>query len=160
MGFPFILCFLRDFYVKVLTTSSLGSSLIRRRDSENGIEFAHFTVKEYLLSIPSRDTPGISIFALSKNEANLNIGQTCLTYILFDDFGKAPPSDAVFQDDEQEPSSLFARQLERYPLYLYAANEWLYHLNGQLKGKRLLNLHIDRFAQGSQTTSYGSPTQF
>lgn len=67
------------------------SSLIRKRATGDGIEFAHFTVKEYLLSIDPTKSPKFAAFKICSEESNLYIGKICLTYLNLDKFGSSPP---------------------------------------------------------------------
>lgn len=91
------------------------------------------------------NTEKVSVFALSENEAHLNIGQTCLTYLLSDELGKAPPSDAIFDHHdtiifEETPVHLFSQQSRQYPFCRYAANHWHRHLRGQLEKHEIVQL--------------------
>ncbi|CAG8974500.1 hypothetical protein HYALB_00009035 [Hymenoscyphus albidus] len=124
-----------------------GSSLIRHRANGDGVEFAHFTVKEYLLSLATTNEPHISKFALYENEANLNIGHTCLNYLLLDGLGEAPPSDDIFalvseggEEEEIRPYKLFANQLIKHPLCSYAAGNCFKHLQGHLENGEIVAL--------------------
>ncbi|CAG8958729.1 hypothetical protein HYFRA_00011572 [Hymenoscyphus fraxineus] len=123
-----------------------GSSLIRRRADGDGVEFAHFTVKEYLLSIATTNEPHISKFALYENEANLNIGHACLNYLLSDGLGEAPPSDDIFAlvsegiQDEFRPFKLFENQLINHPLCSYATDNCFKHLHGHLENGEIMAL--------------------
>jgi ankyrin repeat protein len=79
------------------------SSLIRRRtlsDSSPGLEFAHFTVKEYLLTLGDIDNLELSKYYLSKDDADVMLGRTCLTFLNYDTFGTctAPNSDDELLD--------------------------------------------------------------
>ena len=73
------------------------SSLIRRRVDNEGLELAHFTVKEYLLSINTDTGPQFTKFKIYPEESNLLLGSICLTYLNLDSFVDTPPPDHIFE---------------------------------------------------------------
>jgi ankyrin repeat protein len=74
------------------------SSLVRRRATGDGIELAHFTVKEYLLSIEPTKDPRLALFKICTEDSALLLGQVCLTYLNLDELGKSPPPENIFDD--------------------------------------------------------------
>jgi ankyrin repeat domain-containing protein 50 len=75
------------------------------------VSFAHFSVKEYLISERIRKGPASS-FSVSASAAHAFIGQTCLSYLL--NFDKE--------------DSLPANRLDVFPLIEYSARHWPYHV--------------------------------
>ena len=75
------------------------------------IRLVHYTTQEYFQRTSNRWFP----------DANKTMAATCLTYLSFDTFQSGIcPTDTDFE-----------ARLEKYPLYLYAAKNWAYHLLGQ-----------------------------
>jgi hypothetical protein len=66
------------------------SSFVRRRANGNGLELAHFTVKEYLMCIDSANDHRVGKFRISESESNLLIGKICLTYLTLNTFAETP----------------------------------------------------------------------
>ena len=62
------------------------SSFVRRRANGNGLELAHFTVKEYLMCIDPANDPRVGRFKISELQSHLLIGKTCPTYLTLDAF--------------------------------------------------------------------------
>jgi ankyrin repeat protein len=85
------------------------SSLVRRRATCDGIELAHFTVKEYLLSIDLDKGKRFSPFKICPKKSDKLLGQVCLTYLNLDHLGEYPPPpkifDNIFLDLESEAQS-------------------------------------------------------
>jgi ankyrin repeat domain-containing protein 50 len=76
------------------------------------VSFAHFSVKEYLISERIRQGPASS-FSVSASAAHAFIGQTCLSYLL--NFDKN--------------DSLPANPLDVFPLIKYSARYWHHHVS-------------------------------
>jgi ankyrin repeat protein len=87
------------------------SSLVRRRVTGDGIELAHFTVKEYLVSIDSDKDTKFAPFKVDSKRSDKLLGQVCLTYLNLDHLGQYPPPDDIFDniysDLESEQTSDF-----------------------------------------------------
>jgi ankyrin repeat protein len=79
--------------------------------SRETVSFAHFSVKEYLISGRIGKGPASS-FSVSASAAHAFIGQTCLSYLL--NFDKK--------------DSLPANPLDAFPLVEYSARHWPYHV--------------------------------
>ena len=94
----------------------LCSSLIRRSANQDKFELAHFTVKEYLLSI-SEDDAEFSAYRLEPTQAHPELAVTCLRYLSLDNFSKNHPKNLQeLSDLEQE-----------YPFLDYASYSWVDH---------------------------------
>jgi hypothetical protein len=101
------------------------SSLVRRRTLSNlslGLEFAHFTVKEYVLTLGDIDNLELSKYYLSTHDADVILGRTCFTFINYDTFGSFKPPDSV--DDLRDALDPF---LTDYSFLGYAAWLWDEH---------------------------------
>ncbi|KAF7510128.1 hypothetical protein GJ744_007027 [Endocarpon pusillum] len=66
------------------------SSFVRRSANGNGLELAHFTVKEYLMCIDSANDPRVGKFRISQSESNLLVSKTMLTFLTLDTFAEIP----------------------------------------------------------------------
>lgn len=86
-----------------------GLIIIQQETSQ--VRLAHFTLSEYFFERRPYDSWYCSSEQL--------IAETCLTYLLFDDFASNPPSN----DDAYEDI------LRLYPLYDYAARRWGIHVH-------------------------------
>ena len=75
------------------------------------VRLAHFSLFEYFLERQS--------YASWYCSSEQLIAETCLTYLLFDDFASKPPSD----DDA------YQEMLKTYPFYEYAARRWGVHIH-------------------------------
>jgi ankyrin repeat protein len=75
------------------------------------VSFAHFSIKEYLISDRIRKGPA-SRFSVSAHAAHAFIGQTCLSYLL------------AFDKDDY----LTEPQLDNFPLIEYAGRSWPNHI--------------------------------
>jgi ankyrin repeat protein len=76
------------------------SSFIRKSVFEDRLEFAHFTVEEYLVSLESSPNPLLAQYTLKEDIMNPVLARTCLTYLLCDNFSQFIPkriSDLVQQ---------------------------------------------------------------
>ena len=87
-------------------------SLLTTVDTYKGkeIRFAHYSVKEYLVSTRVRNS-ACSEFAIKESEAHRFIVDTCLSYLLLLD----------------QPNSLSRQILEEHPLLRYVAEHWPTH---------------------------------
>jgi hypothetical protein len=74
------------------------SSLVRRRVTGDGIELAHFTVKEYLVSIDSDKDSKFAPFKVDSKKSDKLLGQVCLTYLNLDHLGQYPPPEDIFDN--------------------------------------------------------------
>jgi hypothetical protein len=77
---------------------------------------SHYSVQEYLLSPRISEGPA-SYFAMTKSNADMEIGRICLTYLAYDDFNAGP----------YEPDVNFELRFIDYPFLEYAANNWFIH---------------------------------
>jgi hypothetical protein len=80
-----------------------------------GLELAHFTVKEYLLTIDSTKTPQFMPFLLNPKN-NLDLGIVCLTYLNSNSLAEIQPTELEISD-----------VVEKHPFLPYAVPGWDYH---------------------------------
>lgn len=109
--------------IRIILT--LCSSLVRE---VNGVlSCSHFSVKEYLMKI-SPEGP-VARFRISDSDHSI-LAQTCLTYLLLDDFdrqGGLTPADLKPVDDTRSIRMWKDDPYPRYPFYHYAASRWVDH---------------------------------
>ena len=86
---------------------SVCSGLVTYQKESGFLALVHYTFQQYL------ERKADSLFP----EAQIEIVQTCLTYLSFDEFGLGP-----CRDDQR-----FEIRLQRYPLLRYAAFRWGLH---------------------------------
>ena len=103
-----------------LSSTSYGSPTsqggISRDDSI--IEFAHFTVKEFLLRIDPGDRNRLQAYSLKLSEIiAVDLTRTCLTYLCLDNFAEQYPR------NEED----FSKSIKDHPFYWYTANYWMEH---------------------------------
>jgi hypothetical protein len=98
------------------------SSLVRL-SSEGILEIAHFTVKEYLMSIDPTQEPQLAKFKISKDLANANLATTCLTYLNYPSFKTLPFPKVVDEKGEY----LIQKYLNTYHFLTYATIFWDEH---------------------------------
>ena len=93
------------------------SSLVRRRADGDGIELAHFTVKEYLthtetnLDSYHHEDPRLLIFKIRPKESDKNLGLVCLTYLNMSHLEVLPPDDLwenAWSSSDSDPSDGFS----------------------------------------------------
>ncbi|KAI9794892.1 MAG: hypothetical protein M1816_003022, partial [Peltula sp. TS41687] len=91
------------------TLSELPTGTETRRRTQ--VRFAHFSVKEYIVSERIRST-GASKFSVSEITSHTNLGNFCLSYLLLLD----------------QYETLSEEQLAEYPLHEYSAEHWYEHV--------------------------------
>ena len=92
----------------------LCSSLIRRSPSGDSLEFAHFTVKEFLSQLTNTTDQEFAAFALNPAAVEQEIAKVCLTYINMPDFDRL--------EDLTEEAHVILK--EQHPFRLLANNQW------------------------------------
>ncbi|KAH8747334.1 hypothetical protein BGZ57DRAFT_971246 [Hyaloscypha finlandica] len=93
----------------------------------NHVSLAHYTVKEYLLSEKIRNGKA-KLFALGRDEAELEISTICLTYLRL----RAAPTYVLghnLQDTVQDRWNCIHQLLRQYPFIEYAAMYWSFHFD-------------------------------
>ncbi|KAI8721091.1 NACHT domain-containing protein [Fusarium sp. LHS14.1] len=93
------------------------SSLIRKSPDGESLEFAHFSVLEFLQDDLLSKTPGLEAYRLTRREDRQVLATQCLKFLQLDNFNYIPP---CFTEWEQ----FRAEQFQSYPFYQYAAIYW------------------------------------
>ena len=106
------------------------SSLVRRSASGFGLEFAHFTVKEYLQKLDEVADNEFGAYRIQPLLCNIELAEICLTYLNLDDFTQLDVTD-------QEAR---ARRLKEYALRPYAVWAWSVHAKGNVANERIFRL--------------------
>lgn len=91
-------------------------SLVRKSSGGHRIEFAHFTVKEFLQDSCSKDLT-LSFYAVSDEKIYKLLSSICLRYMTLEDYDHLPEA------TENEIRNILAREKSR-PFYRHAAKFW------------------------------------
>jgi ankyrin repeat protein len=101
----------------VMARVCMGLVVVDRDSSV--IRLVHFSMQEYLQKHFERSSEAQALFA--EKDMNDTIAKTCLTILLFDEFGKGEcKSDAEFE-----------LRIQEYPIFIYAAAHWPYHVGSE-----------------------------
>ena len=100
------------------------------------IEFAHFTVKEFLLGIDSDSFDGFQAYSLKKRDSiEVELARNCLTYLSLDNLAGQYPRNG------EEQSALKIQ----HPFYSYAAICWTEHAKDHFHDEAILTLSCQLF---------------
>ena len=95
------------------------------------VEFAHFTVEEFLTAIDPEEPNVYQAYSIRRNETvHLELGRICLTYLCLDDFSTSYSKNSID----------YATINKQYPFRIYAAVHWMHHLRGGLNDETVLDL--------------------
>ena len=122
------------------------SSLVRRSASGQGLELAHFTVKEFLLGIDCDSE--FSAYRVDVEESEVELGKVCLTYLTLQDFNSGGP---------WSQETLLKRHQE-YAFRHYAVENWRSHADCRLGDPGLLTL-IQKLLDPSKPGTFTTWTQ-
>jgi hypothetical protein len=103
---------------EIMTQVCMGLVVVDRDTSV--IRLVHFSMQEYLQKHFESSSNARLIFA----EKDM-IVKTCLTILLFDEFGKGH-----CQSDPE-----FELRIQEYPIFLYAALNWAYHTGSEMSNE-------------------------
>jgi len=106
------------------------SSLLRKSAAGDGLELAHFTVKEFLLSTVPNHNDRFAGYRIHSTDVHAEMGKICLTYLCLKDFNIDP---AI------ERKALLRLQ-DTYPFWSYAAAYWPSHAREHLHDESLFSL--------------------
>ena len=98
------------------------SSLVRKRASSNGLELAHFTVKEFLVAIDPAQKPCFQHYSLSGEHTVL--AKACLGFLACRKFGESPVP--KIEDGIEEFWEPFGND---YCFIRYSSLHWSYHVH-------------------------------
>ena len=104
------------------------SSLVRMSTSGQELEFAHFTVKEFLLGIGCDSE--FSAYRVHVEESEVDLGKVCLRYLTLQDFDSGVPWSPEAQ----------LKRFREYAFRHYAVKNWLSHASCRLGDPGLLTL--------------------
>ena len=106
------------------------SSLIRRSMSGSGLEFAHFTVKEYLQKLDEVADNEFGAYHIQELPCQIELAEVCLTYLNLDDFGQVDVTDEEAR----------TRRMRDYALRSYAVRVWRQHAEADMLNERIFPL--------------------
>ena len=118
--------------------------LIIRDQDEGTVQFAHHTIRQYLLSDIAKQRSGA--FACSLREAELFVGEMCLTYLAFSDFDTHLEV-RLYDTTTKRPTNDI----------LMEAVFWMPHLP-RVRSSFLDRLHWLHSGQSSPNTKYVKPS--
>ena len=104
------------------------SSLVRKSASGQGLELAHFTVKEFLLGMDCDSE--FSAYRVDVEESEVELGKVCLIYLTLPDFN----SGVVWSQEAQ------LKRRQGYAFRYYAVDKWRSHADCRLGDPALLTL--------------------
>lgn len=109
-------------------------SLVRTSHEDNIIEFAHYTVQEFLEDVcPTH--PKLSAYAISDEKAFDLLGPLCLRYLTLTNYDRVPEA-------TQSGINHIIKRNELHPLYKYAALHWPYFIRHLSNETRTTNLDV------------------
>lgn len=121
--------------------SKLCGSLVRRSVDAERLEFAHFTVEEFLRAIDPEDRQ-FAHYRLVGDEADKEIAATCLCYLNLTNFSKPLP-----------PVEEMDAMLVEHRLLEYAALYWIYHATA-CQGEKSLESLIRRLFRPAKSLNF------
>lgn len=113
------------------------SSLIRTSPDGKALEFAHYTVQEFLSEICSTH-PTLDFYHVSDEKAQLLLGRLCLKYLTFKNHERYP------EEADSEISYISSRNASR-PFYEYAAINWRDCVTNHLENDSISRLLVVLF---------------
>lgn len=123
------------------------SSLIRTSHQDHIIEFAHYTVQEFLEDIcPTH--PTLSPYAISDQKAYNLLGPLCLRYLTLTNYDRVPEA-------TQSEIQYIKKRNELHPLYEHAAVHWPYYLQ-ELSDGSPTPKHLDILFQNGKTANFSA----
>jgi ankyrin repeat protein len=106
------------------------SSLLRKSAAGDGLELAHFTVKEFLLSTVSNHSDRFAGYRIHSTDVHVEMGKICLTYLCLQDFNIDPAIER----------KALLRLRDTYSFWSYAAVYWPSHAREHLHDESLFSL--------------------
>ncbi|TVY94089.1 Serine/threonine-protein phosphatase 6 regulatory ankyrin repeat subunit C [Lachnellula willkommii] len=110
------------------------SSLLRWKDQEmKYIELAHFTVKEFLLTINPKEQTSVADYRVDIIKDEYDLAKICLTILNFDEF-------AATQPPQQTDTLSWAASVEVQEAFRYASVWWPVHASDYLEDHHIFAL--------------------
>ena len=106
------------------------SSLVRKSADGYSLEFAHFTVEEYLQKLDQVADNEFGVYHIKYQPCQIELAEACLTYLNLGDFGQVDLTDEEAQ----------TRRMKDYALRSYAVRLWLYHARENMANERIFHL--------------------
>ena len=106
------------------------SSLVRKSAFGNGLELAHFTVKEYLQKLDEVSDNEFRAYHIQDLPCDIELAEVCLTYLNLDDF-----KGLDITDEEAR-----TRRMKDYALRSYAVFCWPQHAEDKVADERIFHL--------------------
>ncbi|KAF7925061.1 uncharacterized protein EAE98_007149 [Botrytis deweyae] len=103
------------------------SSLIRQKSQSDELELAHFTVKEYLLSLSEECGPAISQYRLSGDHAE--IVRMCYDFLSLSEFDGIPLPVTNFGQELTDFNKAWKEFEDNYSFMNYVLNFWTVHVH-------------------------------
>ncbi|KAF7890788.1 uncharacterized protein EAF01_010597 [Botrytis porri] len=103
------------------------SSLIRQKSQSDELELAHFTVKEYLLSLSEECGPGISQYRLSGDHAE--IVRICCDFLSLSEFDGLPLPVTGFKQELTDFNKFWKEFEDNYSFMKYVLEFWSVHVH-------------------------------
>ena len=119
------------------------SSLVRKPAFGNGLELAHFTVKEYLQKLNDVADNEFGAYHIQDLPCNIELAEVCLTYLNLDDFSRLD-----ITDEEAR-----TRRMKDYALRRYAVEFWHLHAKVKLTDERIFHL-IQQLFSPSKSSNF------
>ena len=123
-------CLNRDSIPEVEEILRCCSSLVRKPAFGNGLELAHFTVKEYLQKFDDVADNEFGAYHIQDLPCNIELAEVCLTYLNLDDFTQVDITDKEAR----------TRRMKDYALRSYAVRNWRRHANDITADERIFHL--------------------
>ncbi|KPM45274.1 hypothetical protein AK830_g1308 [Neonectria ditissima] len=124
------------------------SSLIRKSENGKFFEFAHFSVKEFLVDekalSETADRPSLSMYFISESGCQALLAAQCLRFLQLKNFDQPPaaPDQQIDIIDERNNT---------YPFYRYAVQDWLLLTKDGFHDQIVLNLAKSLFNPAKTT---------
>ncbi|KAI9650824.1 hypothetical protein NHQ30_000858 [Ciborinia camelliae] len=103
------------------------SSLIRKKTQSDGLELAHFTVKEYLLSLDESCAPSLLQYRLSAGHTN--IAKTCFAFLGLSEFNGSNTPIARLNIEPKDFMKTWWDFEDKYPVMEYILRYWIVHVH-------------------------------
>lgn len=114
------------------------SSLVRKSTDGCGLEFAHFTVKEYLQKLDQVADNEFGAYHIQDLPCEIELAEVCLTYLNLDDFGQVDVPDEEARTRRMKDYALRSYAVTR-GLH-YAVNRGLHHAEAKWSNERIFHL--------------------
>ena len=119
------------------------SSLVRKSADDYGLEFAHFTVEEYLQKLDEPANNEFGAYHIQRLPCHVELAEVCLTYLNLDDFKQVD-----ITDEEAR-----TRRMKDYALRSYAVVNWPAHADENMADDNIFQL-IQQLFHPSKSSNF------